>query len=228
MKRETERIHAVVRDLLEFAQPDRANAREGVVEAPADLRSVVDDIFLLVEPRMVFAGSPFAQKWKERRASRCRPREGLVQVLLNLVLNAGAAAPVDGFVVVRATAPSDGVVRIEVEDNGPGVSPDVRGRLFEPFVTTKEIGKGTGLGLAVCRGLVESAGGAIDYDASYVEGARFYVLLPVLRADSDSPPIDRAARRRGARLRLRRESREEFERSRARARRAQAHHGKPR
>jgi signal transduction histidine kinase len=69
-------------------------------------------------------------------------------------------------------------VRIEVEDDGPGVASTVRDRLFEPFVTTKEVGEGTGLGLAVCRGLVESASGEIGIDASYTRGARFYVVLP--------------------------------------------------
>jgi C4-dicarboxylate-specific signal transduction histidine kinase len=50
--------------------------------------------------------------------------------------------------------------------------------LFEPFVTTKDVGEGTGLGLAVCRGVVEAAGGEIGLDVSYSGGARFYVLLP--------------------------------------------------
>jgi signal transduction histidine kinase len=122
-------------------------------------------------------------------------------VLLNLVLNAGAAiasAPVastagasddlvpptsgepGGTIVVRARR--DGAsVRLEVEDSGPGISPDVRERIFEPFVTTKEVGTGTGLGLAVCRGIVESAGGTISLDGASSSGARFVVILPVGR-----------------------------------------------
>ena len=55
----------------------------------------------------------------------------------------------------------------------------MRDRLFEPFVTTKQVGEGTGLGLAVCRGLVESAGGEIGVDPSRESGARFYVVLPL-------------------------------------------------
>jgi len=51
-------------------------------------------------------------------------------------------------------------------------------QLFEPFVTSKEVGKGTGLGLAVCRGIVESTGGTITLDASFEGGARFIVTLP--------------------------------------------------
>jgi signal transduction histidine kinase len=60
----------------------------------------------------------------------------------------------------------------------------VRDRLFEPFVTTKEVGSGTGLGLAVCRGIVESAGGTIDIDGAYTEGARFVIVLK----EAGAPP----------------------------------------
>jgi signal transduction histidine kinase len=119
------------------------------------------------------------------RVALAAPR--LTQVLLNLVLNASAALasakrPL-GRVTVRARAEA-GHVRIEVEDDGPGVAFQVRDRLFEPFVTTKEIGEGTGLGLAVCRGVVESVGGEIALDATYTGGARFYFVLPAGRSAS--------------------------------------------
>ena len=181
MKKETERIHAVVRDLLEFARPDRAKSNEESSVARVDVRGVVDEVISLLRTQESFrnvalraeiAGTPTVTM----------PAPRLTQVLLNLVLNAGAAASPGGFVRVRAHAIEDGSVRIDVEDDGPGVAPEVRGRLFEPFVTTKDVGEGTGLGLAVCRGIVESAGGAIEYDPTYVDGARFYVVLPA------SPP----------------------------------------
>src|SRR5690606_22199486 len=92
------------------------------------------------------------------------PREQLVQVLLNLLLNAAdACGDRGGRIAVRAELTDRGV-RVVVEDDGPGVRADVREHLFEPFVTTKDVGKGTGLGLAVCRGLVEAAGGTIMLD----------------------------------------------------------------
>ena len=104
-------------------------------------------------------------------------------MLLNLVLNAGAAiasARRRGRSRSRSgRAPCPPIAsRIEVEDDGPGIAPEIRDRLFEPFVTTKPVGEGTGLGLAVCRGLVESAGGEIGVDPSFDGGARFYVVLP--------------------------------------------------
>lgn len=180
MQRETERIHGVVRDLLDFARPEEKAAPSGSPPAPADVRAAAGDVVALVRPQKQFRnvrveteieGAPLV--------TLAQPR--LVQVLLNLALNAGHAIVViggQGRVTIRAHAIDGARVRIEVEDDGPGVAAEVRDRLFEPFVTTKDVGEGTGLGLAVCRGLVESAGGEIGLDAAYDGGARFYVVLP--------------------------------------------------
>lgn len=112
------------------------------------------------------------------------PAGRLTQVILNLVLNAmdafeagDASARAARAMTIRA-ARDEQSVRIDVEDNGPGVPASMQERLFEPFVTSKEVGKGTGLGLAVCRGIVESARGSIALDVSYADGARFVLRLP--------------------------------------------------
>jgi signal transduction histidine kinase len=183
MRRETDRIHTVIRDLLDFARPEGPPAPGSGAPAPADVRSVVGDVVALVKPQKHFRnvrlevdvdGVPLVGL----------PGPRLTQVLLNLVLNAGAAIATakseGGRVTVRARKESERV-RIEVEDDGAGVADVVRDRLFEPFVTTKEVGEGTGLGLAVCRGLVESVGGEIGLDATYANGARFYLLLPAVK-----------------------------------------------
>ena len=181
MRRETDRIHLVIRDLLDFARPEGRGDTDPGPPALADVGAVVADVVSLVKPQKPLRtvridASPIAGL----EVALAAPR--LTQVLLNLVLNAGAAVAGSGRdggrVTLRARAEGAERVRIEVEDDGPGIAPAVRDRLFEPFVTTKPVGEGTGLGLAVCRGLVESAGGEIGVDASYEGGARFYVLLP--------------------------------------------------
>jgi two-component system NtrC family sensor kinase len=180
MRRETERIHTVVRDLLDFARPEEMPNAGGATPAPADVRAAVDDVAALVKTQKAFR-SVRLETEVEGALVVALPGPRLTQVLLNLVLNAGqaiaASGRADGHVRIRAR-PAGPRVRIEVEDDGPGIAPAVRDRLFEPFVTTKDIGQGTGLGLAVCRGLVESAGGEIGLDASHAPGARFYVVLP--------------------------------------------------
>jgi signal transduction histidine kinase len=177
MRRETERINRILRDLLQFARP--AAAPEGRDREPGNVEAAVYDTVTLVSPQKsmkdvalevdVFPDLPLVSM----------SREHLVQVLLNLLLNAADACGERGRIVVRAAPVSQGV-RIVVEDTGPGVAPNVRDRLFEPFVTTKDVGKGTGLGLAVCRGLVEADGGTIVLDAEYTKGARFVIELPMV------------------------------------------------
>ena len=163
MRRETERIHTVIRDLLGFARPEGPRAGgEAEAEQPAEVGRVVDDVVALARPQKDFRGVRIETEIDGALVVAMSANR-LTQVLLNLVFNAGAAlasAPrEDGHVLLRAFAAAGDRVRIAIDDNGPGVAPAVRDRMFEPFATTKEVGQGTGLGLAVCRGLVESAGG---------------------------------------------------------------------
>jgi signal transduction histidine kinase len=181
MRRETERIHVVIRDLLDFARPEGRAGSEPSPPSPARVADVVSDVLSLVKPQKALRAAR-VETAIDPDATVALPAPRLTQVLLNLVLNAGAAI-VDsrreaGRIVIRAARETEDRVRIAVEDDGPGIAPVMRDRLFEPFATTKPLGEGTGLGLAVCRGLVESSGGEIGLDASYAAGARFYVLLP--------------------------------------------------
>lgn len=91
-------------------------------------------------------------------------------------ITGGAIAPTPRD-IRRAGVP---IVEIVVADNGPGVAPEMIEQIFEPFVTTKEPGRGSGLGLAVCARLVDAMGGSIRADSRTGEGARFTVLLPAL------------------------------------------------
>lgn len=180
MRKETERIHVVVRDLLDFARPEDAPP-SGVAHA-AVIREVVEDVLALVRPQKEWRGvEAEVDVTPDVRVMLSAQR--LTQVLLNLLLNAGAAlsgkeASAPKTVRVRARREDGGMVRVDVEDDGPGVPADLRDRIFDPFVTTKEVGAGTGLGLAVCRGIVEGARGKIFVDPSYEGGARFTIVLP--------------------------------------------------
>jgi len=103
----------------------------------------------------------------------------LVNVFVNLVTNSSQAmGPSGGKVVIRAQPPAEGRVRIEVEDDGPGIPKDHLPKIFEPFFTTKEQGQGTGLGLAICLGFVEKHGGTIEARRRR-RGALFVLELPL-------------------------------------------------
>jgi PAS domain S-box-containing protein len=110
----------------------------------------------------------------------------LRQVFLNLIENALAAGPEPVTVTAGfAAAELDGLpaLRVTVADDGPGFAPEILGRLFEPFVTTKM--RGTGLGLAICRRLVEAHGGRIEAAEGPAGGAAIVVTLP----RDDPPPV---------------------------------------
>lgn len=111
----------------------------------------------------------------------------LNQVFFNLIQNAIDAVGEEGSIVVRTRA-TEGHVRIEVEDTGPGVPAEARDRLFEPFFTTKPIGRGTGLGLAISYRIVQDHGGTLQLDPTWTKGARFVVLLPIRPNDAAPPP----------------------------------------
>ena len=104
--------------------------------------------------------------------------DGITQVLLNLFRNAIESMEVDGVLTVQTAYNSViQVVQIYIKDTGPGISPDVASRLFDPFYTTKQ--KGTGLGLAISQQIVEEHGGSIEVDVTESQGAMFIVTLPV-------------------------------------------------
>ncbi|HRG99318.1 MAG TPA: HAMP domain-containing sensor histidine kinase [Polyangiaceae bacterium] len=179
MKRETERIHGILRDLLDFARPE-ANAATSERGASARLEEVLADLEALALPQRPFRDAALVVRVDEDTPRVGMSASRLLQVLLNLVMNAAdAVAAAEAPREIRVLARRAGAgVEVRVEDTGPGVPASLAARVFEPFVTTKDVGQGTGLGLAVCRGLVESAGGAITLDPTYEGGARFVVTLP--------------------------------------------------
>jgi two-component system, cell cycle sensor histidine kinase and response regulator CckA len=136
----------------------------------------------------------------------------LEQVLVNLVVNARDAMPSGGTLTIETSsveldetyaashaqvAPGE-YVSLEVTDTGTGIAPDVLPMIFEPFFTTKGVGEGTGLGLAVCYGIVQQHGGAISAYSRLGEGTTFKVLLPRTSEHASGPSrVPAAEPRRG-------------------------------
>ncbi len=106
------------------------------------------------------------------------------QVIANIVLNAQQAlmtSPQPRRLVIRAVAQGERLV-IEIEDNGPGIPADKVARIFDPFFTTKPAGVGTGIGLAICKDVVQAHGGKLEL-GKFEGGALFRVTLPLTVAD---------------------------------------------
>jgi len=169
--RETERIQRIIRDLLDFARPEADSA-----DAMADPAAVIEDAVRLVAPQKDTSAIRIEQRL-ERVGTVRGSGDRLKQVVLNLLLNAVDAVDGEGEVVIELSLDAD-LVLIAVSDDGPGIAPEVQGHLFEPFVTTKPVGRGTGLGLAVCHTIVERLGGSLRATEASSGGARFEIRLP--------------------------------------------------
>ena len=109
------------------------------------------------------------------QSHQLRP-EIIVTAIVNLLLNAADALAGKGAITVR-TGSSDGGGWIEVADNGPGIPPEIRNRILEPFFTTKGA-VGTGLGLAIVYAFTERHGGRLDIESEPGKGARFRMWFP--------------------------------------------------
>ena len=167
---EVDRLASVVRALLDFARPVELERR------PTEIAGVIDRAVAL-------AGHDLAAKHLRLERDEATPlppvqADGdlVCQVVVGLLGNAAAATPSGGRVVVTTRA-ANGTVELAVADSGPGIAPQDRAKVFEPFFTTRA--EGTGLGLAVARQIVEAHGGRIDVGDGAGGGARFTVRLPV-------------------------------------------------
>jgi signal transduction histidine kinase len=163
---ETLRAKGIVDGLLDLSRP--------VVVQPeaVDLRALCDEALARLSGTPLLAGVEARVTGAGRAAGDARK---LRQVVLNLVKNAAEAAGQGGRVEVEVSAGEEGAA-VTVSDSGPGLTDEVRERLFEPFFTRKD--GGTGLGLAVSKGIVEAHGGRLEADRAPMGGARFTVRLP--------------------------------------------------
>ena len=169
MQNESKRLNEIVSDFLAFGRPRAPRF------APVDLHELIDETWTLLQrddrcPPSV----AFARGYDAALDAVTADRDQLRQVFWNLFLNAVQAMRDEGTLTVE-TRRTEGGAEIRVRDTGPGISPAVLPRVFEPFVTTKA--GGTGLGLAIVRRIIEDHGGRITVEAHEGEGTCFVLSL---------------------------------------------------
>ncbi|HEX6243639.1 MAG TPA: ATP-binding protein, partial [Polyangiales bacterium] len=177
---ETERIHRIIRELLDYS---RARPSEASAPACGDLASVVEEAVKLIAPQKDLRLVTIEVRVHDDRPWVKAPADELTQVVLNLLLNAADAVAGEGTILVELRRCADAQIELSVTDSGPGIPEALLGRVFDPFFTTKPAGKGTGLGLAVCMSLVERYGGKIAAENTKGGGARFVISLPAAELD---------------------------------------------
>ena len=185
MDRNQQRIYDLVLDMLSYSKE-----REPVVE-PMDLAAILREVVALEEARAKERGVALVLQGAEGAQPMEADAEALHRLLMNLVGNAIDATsyledesgePVPGHVLVRLAqerppGETQDWLRLEVEDNGPGVPEEMRREIFKPFVSTKG-SKGTGLGLPVSRKIAQEHGGDLQLIPNEPNGCRFVLKLP--------------------------------------------------
>jgi signal transduction histidine kinase len=170
-------VNRILEDILSVARPFQLKLS---TEAVQDiLEHVLHRYQVTIEDRRIHVIRRFASSLPKVRADR----ERMEQALTNLVLNAVEAMPTGGTLIIGLAA-GDRWLTITISDTGPGVPPDIQRRMFEPFFTTKT--RGTGLGLAVARRVVEEHGGTIDVASESAKGTTFTIRLPLSAREARS------------------------------------------
>jgi signal transduction histidine kinase len=186
------RVGSIVKSMSEFAHPDSR------AKADVDLNRAIKTTLNMA--RNEYKGvAELTTDFGEIPAVHCHQGD-INQVFLNLVLNAAHAisdvvggTSAKGRITVRTRAIAD-YVEISISDTGAGIPESVRGRIFEPFVTTKEVGRGTGQGLALSRGIVvEKLKGSLHFETETGKGTTFYIRLPVSDAATKATTKQAAA-----------------------------------
>lgn len=177
-----QRVNSIVADLRRFARGDP----EGLQEF--DVNREIDAALRMCESQLKYSCSVERHLGAIPKV-RGRPQQ-IGQVFMNLFVNASQAMRSRGHLAITTRADGTGV-RIVVRDDGEGMSPEVRSKIFQPFFTTKPVGKGTGLGLAVAWGIIKSHGGIIEVDSAVGKGTSFSIFLPGAHPDSGQKRPDR-------------------------------------
>jgi signal transduction histidine kinase len=177
------RLKALAQNLLAFSRPSK---EEPVATSANDL---IERSLEMCRYPILKGGVRVERQLGDGLPPLCVVPSDIETALINLIINAVQVIPRGGTLTLRSRALDSGMVEITVADTGPGIPEALRARIFEPFVTSKPEGQGTGLGLSTTSLIVERHSGKIDFATEIGRGTEFRVLLPA----SATPPLERAA-----------------------------------
>lgn len=176
--REATRCKEIIKGLLDFSrqQPFRLK--------PVDLNSMLAELLSLVENHLNFQDVGIKKNLAPELPPVLGDKNKLEQVFINLFMNASHAMAGHGVLTVATGQNVLGAVEIRVSDNGPGIHPEHLHRIFDPFFSTKEVGRGVGLGLSISYGIIKQHRGRIYVDSTAPGGATFVIELPATRPET--------------------------------------------
>jgi two-component system NtrC family sensor kinase len=176
IKKQTQRCKSITHQVLNFARDSRSEKRS------FDLHKVLRNTVLFLRSETVSRNIEVVLDLMEDPPPLRSDPERLEQVFINLLSNAVYAIKErggSGGEIRLQTSKKDHMVEVVISDNGTGIPEEMVDRVFELFYTTKPSGKGTGLGLPICRNIIEKLGGEITFASDPGVGTSFYVRLPM-------------------------------------------------
>ena len=184
IERQTFRAAKIVNGLLNLSRPGTSsNERIDV-----DLNAVITDVFSLLEHQFEVSNVKVRRELAETAIPVLGIEHQLQQVFLNLFLNARDAMPSGGWLSVVTRLEGNRAIA-EIADTGSGIPSAHLARIYDPFFTTKAIGRGTGLGLSITYGIVHEHDGTIHCDSAIGQGTRFTVALPLASGAARSESV---------------------------------------
>jgi two-component system, NtrC family, sensor kinase len=177
VRTQAERATNIVNNLLNFSRTGSA-----AEFAELDIARVLDDTLQLLEPQLRRNQIEIVRSYDPESPLVYGNAGKLQQVFTNLILNARDAIPEGGKINLSTSSSEDGSLVVEVSDTGIGIAPENVAKIYDPFYTTKGVGRGTGLGLAVSYGIVQEHAGHIGVDSTPGRGTSFRITLPSARS----------------------------------------------
>jgi signal transduction histidine kinase len=168
-----ERISRIVRELVDFSRPSSYE------EAPADINEIIKSAVGIIKYDRRSKNLVYHLLLDSNLPETVLVSDHLLQVFLNILINAVDASEDYGNKIEVKSYVKNGNIHVDIADNGCGIPDDIQKKIFEPFYTTKEVGKGTGLGLTVSYGFIEKLKGEIKVKSNVGSGSTFIITIPI-------------------------------------------------
>jgi PAS domain S-box-containing protein len=175
VRRQADRASDIVNNLLNFSRTGGATEYTEL-----SINQVMDDTLQLLEPQLRRSQIEIVRAYDPQLPRAFGNAVKLQQVFTNLILNARDAIPEGGRITLFTASTDDETIVIEISDTGMGIAPENVAKIYDPFFTTKGVGRGTGLGLAVTYGIVQEHSGHIAVESTPGKGTTFRITLPTV------------------------------------------------
>ena len=173
IEEETKRCGDIVKGLLDFSRKDQLDFKTN------SLHKILKEVYLLMDHQMKMSNISFVSDFSAGRDSVHCNENQIKQACIAILLNAFEAIVENGEVAMKTSNPEEHSIKLEITDNGVGISPEDITRVFEPFFSAKEKTSGIGLGLAIVHGIVQNHKGKVDVDSELRKGTTISIILPV-------------------------------------------------